>query len=240
MESSKFTPPKATTGDTAHLVAKAMLTPLWGASELFERLVSSPLNKRTNEWMENVGGFLEHNFGYDLENLASNEKFVTVFVQATRIAAQNHQKEKLDALRNGIVSSALNPDISDDLQLIYLRFIDELTPSHLSLLKFFVVHRRKISKLKSYPAIFDFIRTSSSKQENVLSRDAFKMLLGDLSARGLIRVSQDIDDFEDIYAASSILSEETDDSLPRILVTQIAKDFIRFISETDSSKVKPE
>ncbi len=239
MKTSKFAPPKVTTGDTAHLVAKAVLSPLWGASELFERFVSSPLNKRTNEWMENVSDFLEHNFGYDLEKLASNEKFITVFVQATRVAAQNHQKQKLNALRNAVVSSVFYQDISEDLQLIFIRFVDELTPSHLLILKFFIKFEQELVNLKSYPELFDFFH-AHYEYSNALYRDEFKMLIGDLNTRGLVRVSQDIGDFEDIYEASSILAEKTDDSLPRILVTQIAKDFIRFISETDLSKVNAE
>jgi hypothetical protein len=237
VKKSKFTPPEPTAEDTAHLVTKAMLSPIWGASELFERLVSSPLDRRTREWMANVADFLQQNFGYDLEKLESNEKFLTVFVQATRIAAQNHQKEKLNALRNAIVSSVFHQDISEDLQLIFIRFIDELTPSHLLLLKFFVKFESELAKLKSYPALFDFFH-AHYEYSNALYRDEFKMLIGDLNTRGLVRVSQDIEDFEDIYEASSILLSETNDSLPRILITQIAKDFIRFISDNTFAKIR--
>jgi hypothetical protein len=237
---SEFSPPNPTSGDTAHQVFKALLSPVAGAGELFERFIPSPLEKRRHKWMEIVGEvlhLLQQNLGFELENLQSNEKFVTIVFQATRIATQNHQKEKLVALRNAIVSSVLNQEISDDLQLVYIRFVDELTPTHLVLLKLLIKFESKIKKLKSYPAIFDFIH-SRYEQKKVFSRDEFKMLLGDLSVRGLVRISQDIDDFEDIYAASLILAEATNDTLPRILITDVAKDFIKFISETDLSVTK--
>ena len=125
------------------------------------------------------------------------------------------------------------------MQLIFIRFIDELTPSHLLLLKFFVKFEPELVILKSYPELFDFFH-AHYEYSNALYRDEFKMLIGDLNTRSLVRVSQDIGDFEDIYEASSILLEQTNDSLPRILITQIAKDFIRFISETDLSKVTVE
>jgi hypothetical protein len=65
------------------------------------------------------------------------------------------------------------------------------------------------------------------------------MFVSDLNNRGLVRISQDIGDFDDIYEASSMLREETNDSLPRILITNVAKDFIRYISEIDSPKPTP-
>ena len=54
------------------------------------------------------------------------------------------------------------------------------------------------------------------------------MFCGDLEVRGMVRISQDIDDFEDIYQVSSLLLESTKDGFPRIIVTDIAKDFLEF------------
>jgi hypothetical protein len=226
MKKSILTPPKPTSEDTAHMVTKVLMSPIQGLPDLFEHVFTPPFQKRLLAWRECVGE------AFELENLQSNEKFVTIILQATRIAIQNHQKEKLNALRNAIVSSVYHQDISEDLQLIYIRFIDELTPSHLLLLKFLVKFEPEIVKLKSYPELFDFFH-AHYEYSNALYRDEFKMLIGDLSTRGLLRISQDIDDFEDIYEASFTIREETNDSLPRVLITQIAKDFIRYISEAD-------
>jgi hypothetical protein len=240
MNNSKFSPPEPDALDVAAKLTKTLLS--LSPGEIFDFIVTPLLEERNNEWRKNVGEalkLLQQNVGFELESLQSNEKFVTIVVQATRVAVQNHQKEKLNALRNAIVSSVFHQDISEDLQLIFIRFIDELTPSHLLLLKFFVKFEPELVKLKSYPELFDFFH-AHYEYSNALYRDEFKMLIGDLNTRGLVRVSQDIGDFEDIYEASSLLLEETNDSLPRILITQIAKDFIRFISETDLSKINAE
>ncbi len=237
MNNSKFSPPKPTTGDTAHRVVKSLISPIQGATELFEQFVSPPLDKRLDRWREYVGEalyMLEHSLGFNLEKLQSNEKFITVVTQTTRVAIQNHQKEKLTALRNTIINSALHKDIADDLQLIFIRFIDELTPSHLLLLKFFVEFESELIKLRSYSDLLKFVN-SHFEHSNDLARDEFLMLIGDLSTRGLIRVSQDIDDFDDIYKASLFLLHKTNDTLPRFLVTKIAKDFIDFISNKEFS-----
>ena len=52
-------PPKPTTGDVAHALTKAGLSmiPVVGgpAVEIFQHLVQPPLERRLNEWMEQVG-----------------------------------------------------------------------------------------------------------------------------------------------------------------------------------------
>jgi hypothetical protein len=230
---NKYEPPKADSGDIAHLVTKAALSFIPPAPDLFEYFVRPPLQKRLEKWQEDIAQALrdlEKNPGINLETLQNNERFITIIVQTTQIAVRNHQREKLHALRNAIVNSAINPNLEEDLQLTFIRFIEELTPLHLSLLMFLVSHEDSLKSLTSYPSIYQLV---SSNITDSLSKDQFKMLMGDLNARGLIWISQDIDDFEDIYQASAILDMSTKDDLPRIIVTNIAKEFIGFISDTN-------
>lgn len=229
--SEKYQPPQADLGDTAHVVKRAVLSFIPGATDLFEYFVRPPLQKRLEKWQEDVAialRRLENDQGVKLETLQNNELFISIVAQATAIAVRNHQKEKLEALKNVIVNSGVSLGVDDDIQLTFVRFLDELTPSHLKLLKFIVENEDRIKLLKSYPAIYELIYTDIP---DAPSRDKFKLLIGDLSIRSLIHISQDIDDFEDVYQASSLLLESTNDSLPRIIVTSIAKMFISYIAE---------
>ncbi len=226
----KYQPPTADSSDIAHLVTKASLSFVPGASDLFEYFIKPPLQKRLEKWQEDIAvalRYLEDNQGIKLETLQNSEQFITIIAQATSVAIRNHQREKLDALINSIMNSALNPNMDDDLQLMFIRFIEELTPSHLYLLRFFVSHEDDLKPLTSYPSIYELI----SDAAYLFSKDQFKMLVGDLNTRGLIWISQDIDDFENIYHANSLLLESTRTDLPRLIVTDIAKVFIAFISE---------
>ena len=63
--------------------------------------------------------------------------FITTILQASQAAIRNHQEEKLEALRNAVLNSALPGAPAEDLQFMFVRYIDELTPWHLSVLKFF-------------------------------------------------------------------------------------------------------
>jgi len=225
----KFSPPKRSTGDTAYLVVKASLSPFFGATELLERFISPPLQKRTEKWMEDVAEALralEQNIGIKIEALQNNDLFITVVTQATRVAIGNHQREKLEALKNVIVNSASSHE-NEDIQIIFIRFIDELTPSHLFLLKFFIDEEERLGKIKSYAEVFDMV---VSGKINIASKDDLRMLVGDLSTRGLLRVSRDIEDDENIYQAGPLLLESTNDNLPRIIISDVAQKFIRFIS----------
>ncbi len=188
-------------------------------------------SRRLDAWREDVAEALrelEAGRGIDLTKLQSDEQFISIVMHATTIAMRNHQIEKLTALKNAIINSATPSRLKEDLHLMFVRFIDELTPTHVKLLSFLVQEEMTIRDLKSYPQLYDAF---DQKHSHALSHDEFKMTCGDLEIRGLVRISQDIDDFEDIYQASSLLLQKTRDDLPRIVVTDIAKEFLWFIAK---------
>lgn len=136
--------PKPTSGDTTHTVIKVGLStiPLLGgpAAEIFAAVVTPPLTKRRDEWVESIANELkkleEKVDGFKIENLAKNEVFITTVMQATQSAIRNHQQEKLEALRNAVINTALST-IDENINMIFLNFIDTLTPWHLKILKLF-------------------------------------------------------------------------------------------------------
>ena len=64
------------------------------------------------------------------------ESFVTMLMEASTLAVRNHQKEKIDALRNAVLNSAIkSPD--DYLQGVLLQFVAIATPWHFKVLQFY-------------------------------------------------------------------------------------------------------
>jgi hypothetical protein len=51
------------------------------------------------------------------------------------------------------------------------------------------------------------------------------MLVEDLSARGLVRISSDLEDFEDIYHADKLLLHSTNEELPKVIITDVLNNF---------------
>ena len=135
-------PDKKQTGDVAREVGKAIISAIPAAGGplqvLFENIFTAPLEKRRQAWLEQLAGVVtelqEKTEGFTPEKLAENESFITVALQASQIAVRNHQEEKLSALRNAVLNSALPNPPEEDQQIIFLRLIDQLTPWHLRVL----------------------------------------------------------------------------------------------------------
>jgi hypothetical protein len=63
------------------------------------------------------------------------------------VAIRNHHKEKLKALRNAVLNS-ISPNLpEEDLQLMFLNWVDELTTWHLRILQFFDSPETWLNKL---------------------------------------------------------------------------------------------
>jgi len=137
--------PKASKGDYAYALAKAGISqlPIVGApiAEILPLIIAPPIEKRRTEWLKSLGERLklleEKVGGFKLENLQSNETFITTAMHASQAAIRNHQTEKLEALRNAVLNAALPNAPEEDLQLMFLDFVDSFTPWHLAILKFF-------------------------------------------------------------------------------------------------------
>ena len=136
-------PPDKSKGDDAHALAKALSSFIPIASGpvavMMETVFAPPLERRRAEWFQRLADTItdiqRRQADLTPERLAQHESFVSVALQATYVAFRNHQEEKLTALRNAILNSALPTSLEVDVQLMFVRFIDELTPSHLIALR---------------------------------------------------------------------------------------------------------
>lgn len=138
-------PTRESAGDVAHAIVRSALNaiPVGGgaAVELFNALVTPPIERRRRAWIASVGEALtdlQRNVGtVDVKCLAEDEEFVTLLVSATQLAIRTHREEKLDGLRNAVLNFARGDRPSEDLQAAFLALVDRFTPLHLRLLRIF-------------------------------------------------------------------------------------------------------
>ena len=130
--------------DHGFTVAKAIVSvlPFGGPLvELFGAYLTPTYIRRRDWWLQadadDVATLCAKVEGLSPESLFKNEAFSSAFLQASRIAIQTHQKEKLDALRNALLNIALGRAPDEDLQAVFLSYVEVLTPTHIRLLKFF-------------------------------------------------------------------------------------------------------
>lgn len=217
--------------NATHTIVKAGLgsIPIVGAAaaEIFYIVIEPPLSKRRVEWIESIAKRLkeleEKVEGFKIEELSRNEMFITTVMHASQVAIRNHQEEKLEALCNAISNSALPDPPEESIQLMFLNWIDEITPWHLRILKFFDSPERWIKefniKIPDWPVkspldVFFHIFPEMKKQEPF-----FNLLF------------QDLADLKELLTEDKLRSAMKKMAYLRIShTTNFGKQFIRFIT----------
>ncbi len=220
---------KWTRGDIAHSVAKTLLSAIPGiggpAAEIFGAILLPPLMRRRAEWIDSMAERLlmveRQVKGFKIKELSNNDKFITTITHATQVAVRNHQKEILEALRNAVLNAALPNAPEEDLQLMFLNFVDTLTSWHLRVLKFF-------NDPRAWPEKWDFLYpdVSTGSAAKLLEarfpklrgrRDFYDQLVKDLFNRGLMNT----DSLHVTTAGLGIFASRT---------TDLGRRFVEFIT----------
>lgn len=195
-EEDKLAVPKAGAGDAAMAIARGVLgaVPVIGGlgAELVNQIVAPPLEKRRDAWMEEVGQAIHELQGkvadLTLERLAADESFVTVLSHASSMAIRNHQREKLDALRNAVLNAALHRGADETRQMMFLNWVDALTPLHLQLLallgdptRYLQEHNIGYQPTGTMGGITDMLTRVTGADRDIVSQ-----AVKDMSDRGLL------------------------------------------------------
>jgi hypothetical protein len=109
--------------------------------ELFALVIGPPLERRKEEWMNQVAdglkGLENRLQNFRVENLIGNERFITIVLNASQAAIRNHQQEKREALRNAVLNVAVGSKLTEDQEAIFMHLIDRYTQWHLRILRLF-------------------------------------------------------------------------------------------------------
>jgi hypothetical protein len=187
--------------------------------------------RRVEAWMGDVTAVVNHlqrHASVNLEDLLKNQAFHSFLLQATPIAIRNHRRVKLDALQSALAAVGVDDAFSgqEDMAFQFLRYIDELTVTHISLLKA-VANRHEV---------FALIHTMTLAHEALavgamqgLRPDEIRVFLRDLDARGLIRAN-DLEDLPEYESKAVYIAAENSERHP-LLITELGRQFIRFITD---------
>ncbi len=189
--------------------------------ELFNRVLAPPLQRRRDAWLNGLAervAELEQEGRLKAENLQSNEAFVSSVMQASQAAIRNHQKEKIDALRNVVLNTALGAlgePRQDSKREMFLGFVDLFSAIHLRILKALSesdINGRSASGIKTdIPGIAE--RAVQLLPDLRDARALAQVAVEDLCRRGLLFWDQ-------IYIPSGATQ-----------VSELGREFLRFISD---------
>ena len=228
----KIEKPEKTVGDGVHTVVKAGLSaiPIVGgpAAVLFNEVIVPPLARRRDEWIESIARGLKELEdkvkGFKIESLSVNETFTTSVMHATQAAMRTHHKEKLEALRNSILNSALPNSPEDNMQHLFLSLIDTSTTWHLKILGFFyhIKSYRPGAGLKPPYVHHTFLQQVLIQRFPELQdkSDVLSLLIRDLSSKGLLNLD----------ARDTRHSKEGSSSTRAVCITDLGRQFVSFIT----------
>jgi hypothetical protein len=207
-------------------VAEALVSsvPIVGGflGALFE-LLSIPLSQRKQRWLDELAEVvseLRDRVSELSKPLEQNQDLLTAILVATPAAMRTQRVEKLAALRNAVRNSALNSAPHEDVQVLFLRWVDELTVSHLRILMVLndpEASLRKSGRQMLFPGGLDSIIYHCVPELN-RQRQMCEQLCRDLEVRGLVH--QGIPFYTVMTPQGTLASRTTD----------LGKQFLRFIS----------
>ncbi|MDR1313782.1 MAG: hypothetical protein LBQ12_08810 [Deltaproteobacteria bacterium] len=141
-EESKFKTPKdLALSDYAHSLLRGVIgaIPVGGTlvNELLGFLVQPALKKRQEHWFSFIGHSLEDvlNRIDILEEITSNDNFINVAIKATRIALETTKFEKINALKNVVINTAIKINLDETKQHVFMALLDSFNEYHIVFLK---------------------------------------------------------------------------------------------------------
>jgi len=192
-------------------------------------LYLNPLEKRKQLWLNEVARAIEEiqeRFSRLPESLENDESFISFLYQTTILALKNHQREKLEALSNALVSAADPERDSEDLVFQFIRYIDELSVTHLQILAGVEKHAGQLTRLDNLEQVYSQFQ---SRTDMSIDRAMFRSFLQDLDTRFLIRIG-DVEDLPEY--ATKVEHLTTDQSGKRPLeVTDFGRTFLSFLHQ---------
>ena len=131
---------------------------------------------------------------FDPATLEHNDEFLSATLRATQAAMRTHESEKIAALRNAVLNSAVYP-IAEDEHAMFIDYIDHMTTWHVRILRF-MQDPMTIAKHDQYwvaPNTSDALANIVWKLYPELRErsELFRQVINDLRRYGLITVRKE-------------------------------------------------
>ena len=188
---SKSIPDSATANKLEHLIniVKAGLSTApfcGGIASLMSDYIPSSKQKRLEEFVAQIAKDLERLQDKVDESKILTDEFAFVFEECLRGAAENYQKDKLEAFRGILVNSAIRSDLEEEEKEYFLNLVNTLSVLHMRILRFMALPHDYLEETGISP---DRVRGGFSQIFSVVmpgvDTEAVKSAFGDLHQYGM-------------------------------------------------------
>jgi hypothetical protein len=235
--SPDYTPPIPSVGDKLATSAKDLLSviPTVGAPAklLIDFVLPSALRERQEKWMAQIGEAverLERQGSLDVPRLSADQGFLDLLLHATLAALRTRHEEKRLALTSTVAHAAIALNSDRDEELLFVRYVDELSPSHLELLRFLVNHHPEIARVESFQAMLEPYQLHLvQRHTSPVQADLFRLMCADLMARGLLRISRHVEEFPGLRENDVLVADKDNEHDSTVVVTELGQRFVRYV-----------
>ena len=192
-------------------------------------LFVNPTEKRKERWLIEVSSAIEKlqkEVGLVPEALQKDERFISFLYQATQIALRNHRVEKIRALREALEATAKGDIPEEDAAFQFLRFIDELSVTHLRVLGALNEHSDQFARTGKLEQVLIHLERYLNTS---IERAHFRAVIKDLESRSLI-LAIDVEDLPEFATGQNFLLTENSGAKP-LGVTSLGRSFLKFIGK---------
>lgn len=205
----------------------------------FAGLHGNNYGRRVEAWMADITQVvneLQRRTELSAQDLLNNEAFHSFLLQATPIAIRNHRREKLDALQSALVAVGFDEAFSgqQDLAFQFLRYIDELTVTHILILREIARRPDAFYPVKTMKLAHETLATGALE---AVRPDEMRVFLRDLDSRGLLQAN-DLEDLEEFESRAVYIAAENTERHP-LMTTELGRRFIKFITAYKPGSVAP-
>lgn len=123
-----------------------------------------------------------------LDNPLKVDEVLAAALAAGQAAQRTHLEEKRETLRRAVLNVALSPVEGADERSVFLRFIDELTPTHLRMLRLIADNKKDLSYVTRHSSLFDKLQ---EKGMGLSQRDDCYLYFRELLTRDLVHTDSE-------------------------------------------------
>jgi hypothetical protein len=208
-------------------------------AESFGGLVSYRNQQVTADWMCKLQARLDQlaDAADNLRDPAKADEVCAAIVAAAQAAIRTHQEEKREALRLAVLNVATSGIEGADERTVFVRFIDELTPTHLRMLRLIADNKKGLAHVTRHSSLFDKVQ---EKGMGLPHRDDGFLYFRELLTRDLIHVDAEFGAQEGGGGSmQEILNQQKDRSMRYMLhhrkqmvgLSPAGERFLAFISD---------
>jgi len=199
-------------------------------SEIVNSFIPFGYENRRDEWFRSIGMKIEKlpdETNILIKNYIETEEGKTLLIRATITAIETHKIEKLNYLSNVLLSVIEEERMSYDKKEMFLSVISLLEPYDLLLLKIIKNEIKEFNLSDNYEGAYQVSVDNGFTGE----KDEFAIIINKLKLNSLLRVSDSIDSFSDVYSPV-LIGANNESVLPKFLVTDFANQLVDYLKDT--------